>query len=167
MGVPSCRLMLDGDQALRNSEFTQLHWQAPSLYVTTDREGDPPEVFDPEGMFRTTLPPAFVMIRQDGVYRLWVSAKFADRDRNGSSRKTGRRAISVQMNDGNRDTLVSLPADPGGTTTLYAGIDLPLSAGDRISIWLEQQSGATINAIGQSAKDTTFGIAWDRPLPVT
>lgn len=163
MSAPSCRLMLDGDQAIKNSEFTQLRWQAPSLYTTTDRTGYAPEVFDPEVMF-SVVDPQHVMIHQDGVYRLWVSAKFADRDAKGASRRTGRRAVSVQMNDGNRDTLMSVPADPGGTTTLFAGIDLPLLAGDRISVWLEQQSGATINAIGQSAKDTTFGLAWDRGL---
>jgi hypothetical protein len=163
MGIPSCRLQLDGDQALKNSEFTQLHWAAPAAYVTNDRVGSPAEVYDPEGMFDPSQP-EYLTVRVDGVYRAWLCIKFGDRDTAGKTRRTGRRAVAVQMNDGNPDILISVGADPGGTTSLPAGIDLPLRAGDRLSVWLEQQSGATIYAVGHSSKDSGFGLSWERSL---
>lgn len=164
MTGPSARLQLAGHQPMANSVFTILKLAPPSAYVTTDREGKPPEVWASPGMFNPARPTELIA-PQDGIYRAWALPKFADKDAGGRARRTGRRAIGVQMNDGNTDILTSVPADPGGTTSLYGEIPLALLAGETVSFWAEQQSGYTLDMVGHSAKDTAVGLTWDRPLP--
>lgn len=170
MPAPSCRLQLDGDQKLEHSNYVALRWASPAAYETTDREGCPPEVWD-EGGFFDPLHPERLTVPADGRYLLWLSPKFGDKDLvTGATRRKGRRAWAYSMNDGNRDIVVSLPADPGGTTTLPTSpIPLALLAGEHVVFWLEQQSGGTINAegasaTGGSAKDTTAGLEYLGPL---
>lgn len=165
MAAPSCRLQLAGDQPLPHSEFTQLRWAHPSEYETSDRPPPaPPEVWADPWVFNSNTPER-IYAASDGVFRLWTSIKFGDKDESGKTQRKGRRAVGVQINDGHIDILTSLPADPGGTTSLPAYIEIPLLAGEYISIWVEQQSGVTLSAVGHSAKDTCVGLSWDRGLP--
>jgi hypothetical protein len=109
--------------------------------------------WDVGGWFNPDQDPYSVAVSRNGQYLLWVGLKFAHHP-------AGRRAVGYSVNGGHIDILESVGADPTGTTSLTATVPIRLWAGDRVSVFVDQSSGQTLDVLGHDDKDTSFGLTW-------